>query len=127
MNISDINKAIATSFSLTPVSFNEWEVKTHAHFQTGEDIKIYIVNEKNSWYLTDKKNTLRFMNEVYDLKATDVKSCIAAVIKIYGFTITAGALKADIIDEVQFESKIFDFIMCIGQLSNMYVFFDKPE
>ena len=40
------------------------------------------------------------MNDVYDLKAPDVKSCISAVIKIYGFSITAGALRANVSDEI---------------------------
>ncbi len=126
MTISEINSTFATAFTLSPVNLNEWEVKTKANFQNGEDIKIYLVNEKNSWYLTDKKNTLKYMNDVYDLKATDVKNCIAAVIKIYGFTISAGALKAEVMDEAQLGTRMFDFLMCIGQLANMYAFFDKP-
>lgn len=127
MTISDINMSLATVFDITPINLNEWEIKTKATFQNGESIKIFIVNEKNNWHLTDKKTTLRYMNDVYDLKAPDVKSCIASVIKIYGFTISAGALKADVDDEISLQSKIFDYIMCIGQLANMYAFFDKPE
>ncbi len=127
MTISDINMAIATVFEVSPVTLNEWEIKTKANFQNGESIKIFIVNEKNNWYLTDNKTTLKYMNNIYDLKAPDVKSCIASVIRIYGFNITAGALKANIEDEVSLQSKIFDYIMCVGQLANMYAFFDKPE
>ena len=67
------------------------------------------------------------MNEIYDLKASDVKSCISAVIKIYGFTITAGELRGKIFDEIQLQNRVFDYIMCIAQLVNMYAFFDKPE
>ena len=126
MTISEINSTFATAFTLSPVTLNEWEVKTKANFQNGEDVKIYLVNEKNSWYLTDKKYTLKYMNDIYDLKATDVKNCIAAVIKIYGFTITAGELRAEVMDEAQLATRIFDYLMCIGQLANMYAFFDKP-
>lgn len=127
MTISDVNISVSKMFEISPTGLNEWEVKTKAVFQNGEEIKIYLVNEKNSWYITDKKNTLKYMNDVYDLKAPDVKSCIAAVIKIYGFSITAGTLKANVIDEVDLQTKIFDYLMCIGQLVNMYAFFDKPE
>ncbi len=127
MTISDVNKALIGSISLTPISTTEWQVNSGALFQNGEEVKIYLVNEKNNWYLTDKKVTLKYMNEMYDLKAADVKSCISAVLKIYGFTIKAGSLTANIIDETQLTNLIYNYIMCIGQLANMYVFFDKPE
>ena len=127
MTIQDVNKALIGSISLTPISTTEWQVNSGALFQNGEEIKIYLVNEKNNWYLTDKKVTLKYMNEMYDLKAADVKSCISAVLKIYGFTIKAGSLTANIIDETQLTNLIYSYIMCIGQLANMYVFFDKPE
>ena len=127
MTISDINRSLTNIYEVAPVSVNEYEIKTKAAFQNGEDIKIYLVNEGSVWYLTDKKNTLKYMNSIYDLKAPDVKNCIAAVIKIYGFTISAGALRINITDEIDLQMKLFDFIMCTGQLVNMYAFFDKPE
>ena len=126
MTISEISSTLGSAFSLSPVALNEWEVKTNANFKNGEEFKIYLVNEKDTWYLTDKKATLQYMNAVYDLKATDVKNCIAAVIKIYGFSIIQGCLRAEVMDEVQLSTRIFDYIICIGQLANMYAFFDKP-
>ena len=127
MTISDVNKALIGSISLTPISTTEWQINSGALFQNGEEIKIYLVNEKNNWYLTDKKTTLKYMNEMYDLKAADVKSCISAVLKIYGFTIKADSLTANVIDETQLANLVYSYIMCVGQLTNMYVFFDKPE
>ena len=127
MTISDVNKALIGSISLTPISTTEWQINSGALFQNGEEVKIYLVNEKNNWYLTDKKTTLKYMNEMYDLKAADVKSCISAVLKIYGFTIKAGYLTANVIDETQLTNLVYSYIMCVGQLTNMYVFFDKPE
>ncbi len=127
MTSNDVNIALSSMFSISPVSTGVYEIKSKATFQNGESIKIYLVNEKNEWYLTDKKNTLKYMNEIYDLKASDVKSCISAVIKIYGFTITAGELRGKIFDEIQLQNRVFDYIMCIAQLVNMYAFFDKPE
>ena len=127
MTISDVNKALIGSISLTPISATEWQINSGALFQNGEEVKIYLVNEKNNWYLTDKKTTLKYMNEMYDLKAADVKSCISAVLKIYGFTIKAGSLTANVIDETQLTNLVYSYIMCVGQLTNMYVFFDKPE
>ncbi len=127
MSISDINRALAGAFTLSPISMTEWQIKNDATFQNGEELKIYLINEKNKWYLTDKKETLKYMNNMYDLKAPDVKNCIAAVIRIYGFSIKAGSLTGEVIDEVQLLNVIFNYIMCIGQLANMYAFFDKPE
>ncbi len=127
MNIADINKSLIGSMSISPVSATEWEIHTGAVFQNGDEIKIYLVNDKNNWHLSDKKNTLKLMNEMYDLKAPDVKSCISAVLRIYGFTIKSGALTANVIDDIHIVSLVYNFIMCIGQLANMYVFFDKPE
>ena len=127
MNISDISKVLDKVCKVEPMAVNQYEVVTNAVFSNGEPIKIYIVQENNRWYLTDRKETLKYMNEVYDLKAPDVKHCITAVIKIYGFSIIAGCLRAEITDTATLGNKFFDYIMCIGQLTNMYAFFDKPE
>ena len=55
MTISDVNVSVSTMFEVSPISLNEWQVKTKAVFQNGEEIKIYLVNEKDNWYITDKK------------------------------------------------------------------------
>ena len=116
---------MATLIDLSPLSPNLWEVNTDAAFPNGEPIKVYIENENGRWYFTDRKNTLKYMNDIYDLKATDVKNCITEVIKIYGFQISGGCLRTLIIDDVDIKTRFFDFVMCIGQLANMYAFFDK--
>ena len=127
MNISEINRSLEKLCTINTIGLNEYEVKTNAVFSNGDPIKIHLINENGKWYFTDKKETLKYMNEVYDLKATDVKHCITAVIKIYGFSIVAGCLHAELKDETTIANKFFDYIMCIGQLTNMYAFFDKPE
>lgn len=127
MNISAINDALGEVCKINAISMTEYEIVSGAIFSNGDAIKIHVVQENNKWYLTDKKETLRYMNEVYDLKAPDVKHCITAVIKIYGFSIVAGCLRAELNDETTIANKFFDYIMCIGQLTNMYAFFDKPE
>lgn len=125
MEITDISNSLLNAFELSMVSQNEWEIKSQATFNDGSPIQIFLETDGKTWQLTDKKNTLSYMNNLYDLKASDVKNCISAVIKIYGFNISAGILKAELTDEYMVCSKIFDFIMCIGQLSNMFAFFDK--
>ena len=127
MNISEISKVLGGVCKVNAISINEYEVITTAVFSNGDPIKMYILEENNRWYFSDRKETLKYMNEVYDLKAPDVKHCITAVIKIYGFSIVAGCLRAEITDTATLGNKFFDYIMCIGQLTNMYAFFDKPE
>ncbi|MBQ3495044.1 MAG: DUF1828 domain-containing protein [Clostridia bacterium] len=127
MNITDFSSSFENLCNIKPIALNEYEIETTANFSSGEQIKVYLVQENNRWFLSDKKATLKFMNEIYDLKAPDVKHCITAVIKIYGFSIVAGCLRAELADETTLASKFFDYIMCIGQLTNMHAFFDKPE
>lgn len=127
MKINDFSLALGEIADVIPLNSFEWEVRTKATFINDDPIVVHILKEGNSWYFIDNKETLKFMNEIYDLKSSDVKRCISAVIKIYGFTIASGSLKALVPDEVSIQKTFFDYIMCIGQLANMYAFFDKPE
>ena len=127
MTINDINVNLLNSIHLcTTKNENEWQVKTGAKFENGKSIEIYLIKEGKKWYLTDRKSTLKYMNSVYDLKSNDVKSCIMSVIKIYGFYISGGELCCELENENEVQKQVFDFIMCISQLANMYAFFDKP-
>ncbi len=127
MTINDISANLLNSISLKGTSNNyEWEIQTGARFENNKTLPIYVTLQDDEWLLTDKKETLKYMNEMYDLKSEDVKKCIVAVVKIYGFNVRAGALTCEIKDEKEIQKKLFDFIMCIGQLSNMYAFFDEP-
>ena len=87
---------------------------------------MYLVEDAGTLKFSDKKNTLKFMNTLYELKSPDVKNCIAAVVKIYGFSIVSGELFATIRSEESIKETFYNFIICIGQLVNMYAFFDKP-
>lgn len=127
MTINDISANLLNSILLKGTSNNyEWEIQTGARFENNKMLPVFLTFENDEWLLTDKKETLKYMNEMYDLKSEDVKKCIVAVVKIYGFNIRAGALTCEIKDEKEIQKKLFDFIMCIGQLSNMYAFFDEP-
>ena len=127
MTINDINVNLLNSINLcTTKNENEWQVKTGAKFENGKSIEIYLIKEGKKWYLTDRKSTLKYMNSVYDLKSNYVKNCIMSVIKIYGFYISGGELCCELENENEVQKQVFDFIMCISQLANMYAFFDKP-
>ena len=53
--------------------------------------------------------------------------CITNVLKVYGFAISSGVIVTEITSLDLVVDKAFDMIMCIGQLANMFAFFDKPE
>ena len=108
------------------VATGEYEIVTGAKINARNPIKMYLVEDAGTLKFSDKKNTLKFMNTLYELKSPDVKNCIAAVVKIYGFSIVSGELFATIRSEESVKETFYNFIICIGQLVNMYAFFDKP-
>lgn len=126
MDIVTIASKLSQVAELKKIDENEYEVITDAKINGKSPIKMYLSIGRNGVMLGDKKNTLKYMNQMYELKSPDVKGCIAAVIKIYGFTIVSGELVASIkTDKIAVET-FYNFIICVGQLANMYAFFDKP-
>ena len=104
---------------------NEYEIITGAKIDDKNPIKMFLIEKDGQIKFSDKKSTLKFMNELYELKSQDVKNCISAVIKIYGFSIKSGELFANISSEIKLLETFYNYIICIGQLANMYAFFDK--
>ena len=105
---------------------NVFKIDTGATFINGKEIYLFIEQKNDKCYLTDNKITMKYMNDMYDLKSSDVKMCISNVLKIYGFSITSGILNVEIPSLDTLPDKVFDMIMCIAQLANMFAFFDKP-
>jgi len=123
--VSIVNK-INKIANVKNVGINEYEIVTGAKIDSKTPIAIFLVEENGVIKFTDKKNTLKYMSRIYELKSLDVKNCISAVIKIYGFSIVAGELFAHIRSEESLKETFYNFIICVGQLANMYAFFDKP-
>lgn len=126
MNIGNIVSKLKNIVEVKKVSNTEYEILTGAKITPRVPIQISIVEENDVIKFTDKKSTLKYMNGLYELKSTDVKNCISAVIKVYGFSVTSGELVGAIRSEESLVETFYNFIICIGQLANMYVFFDKP-
>ena len=126
MDFDKIIKTLNNNFEFEKINDKVLKVTTGASFVNGTPILLSIENKNNKWFLTDGKETLKYMNELYDLKAPDVKMCISNVVKIYGFAISSGIIVCEIPNLDTVCDKVFDMIMCIGQLANMYAFFDKP-
>ena len=126
MDIVNIANQLSTIAVVKNVAKDEYEIITGANIAPKTPAKIYLINSGGQIKLTDKKSTLKYMNNLYELKAPDVKSCISSVIKLYGFTIASGELQANIVSEDSVKEIFYNFIICMGQLANMYAFFDKP-
>lgn len=127
MKIEQLIESANSAITITEKAPMLWQIKSEATFLNGDEIMVCLKQENGDWFLTDEKQTLKYMNDYYDLKSNDVKMCISNILKIYGFTIKSSMLIAEIKDDSVFMDKYFDFIMCIGQLTNMFAFFDKPE
>lgn len=127
MVLDEITSKLQNSIILEPVTPKSWKIKTGAQHLNGKEISIFLEQEGSKFLLTDKKETLMYMNELYDLKSSDVKMCIANVLRLYAISIQGGRMVLNLENLNNLNAKVFDFIMCISQLANMFAFFDKPE
>lgn len=125
MDIVNIAAKLGNMATVKSIGKNEYEIVTGAKIDSKTPIIINLIQENDKIKFSDKKNTLKYMNQVYELKSLDVKNCISAVIKIYGFSIVSGELLATIPSEAKLKEVFYNYIICIGQLANMYAFFDK--
>ena len=126
MNINTLATKLGNIANVTKISETEYEIVTGAKINPRTPITLYLAENNGNIYLSDKKNTLKYMSQIYELKSIDVKNCITAVIKIYGFNISSGELIATIKSDASIIEQYYSMIICIGQLANMYAFFDKP-
>ncbi len=124
----DIQKLKYQFQNIFEVEDNNGELKITAPttLSNRQKIVLFVSQIDGEFYVTDKKEILKFMNTLYDLKSIDVKNCITSVLKIYGFAIFAGELRAKISNESAASKTLLDTICCIYQLVNMYAFFDNP-
>lgn len=125
MSFISIANQISKVAKLNKISDEEFEIVTEAKIDGKTPVKMFLRKVGNNAVLCDKKNTLKYMNVYYELKAADVKNCISAVVKIYGFSVVSGELIAALTERSALET-FYSYIICVGQLANMYAFFDKP-
>ena len=126
MDKSSLALTLASVAKTKQMANGEYEIVTGAKINSRNPIVLYLTERDGEYYFSDNKNTLKYMSQVYELKSPDVKNCISAVVKIYGYAISSGEILAPIKSEAKLVETYFNTIMCIGQLANMYAFFDKP-
>lgn len=125
MDIVKIANKLSKIANVKNTDKNEYEIITGAKIDEKNPIKIFLIDKDGQIMFSDKKATLKYMNQLYELKSQDVKNCITSVIKIYGFSIKSGELFANITSENKLLETFYNYIICTGQLANMYAFFDK--
>lgn len=126
MKIEELSNLLSKSTKIQKLGENIFKIETGATFLNGQPLNFVLEQKENRWFLTDGKTTMKYMNELYELKADDVKMCIKTVLKIYGFSMQSATIVTEITNPDFFIQKYYDMIMCIGQLANMFAFFDKP-
>lgn len=126
MDIVEVVEKLSKVAKLKKVAENEYEIMTDAKIDSKTPIKIFLRKTDAGLVMCDNKHTLKYMNNIYELKSLDVKGCIASVIKIYGFSILSGELIANLVNPKNVMETFYNYIICVGQLANMYAFFDKP-
>lgn len=103
------------------------EILTETEYQPNIKVKIFIKKTGGKFYLTDNKNTLRFMSRKYELKAPDVKQCINDIVKYYGFAINKGEILSELSPGDNCNKRYNDLLICSCTLANMFIFFESPN
>ena len=124
--MNNLIKLISTSNKIFKINDNLYEIKIDAKINVGINIKIYLEQTNNEFRLTDKKNILKNMNEIYELNSKDVQKCMSDILKLYGFQLSKGEIFCNV-TENNLMQQFYNLIMCYAQLLNMFIFFDEPN
>ena len=128
MELKELSEQIKNSITAKRINDNEYQFQTSLFFSDNTPYEIYLMQDKNgNRILTDKRRTLRFMDDFYELDSEDVKSSISEILELYGIKLYQKALVLKLQENDDIVTMFYEFIQCIGQLINMYVFFDKPK
>lgn len=128
MELKELSEQIKNSITAKRINDNEYQFQTNLFFLDGTPYEIYLMQDKNgNRILTDKRRTLRYMDDFYELDSEDVKSSISEILELYGIKLYQKALVLKLQENDDIVTMFYEFIQCIGQLINMYVFFDKPK
>ena len=128
MELKELSEQLKNSITTKRINENEYQIQTKLFFSDETPYEIYLMQDKNgNRILTDKRRTLRYMDDFYELESEDVKSSIAEILDLYGVKIYQKALVLKLQENDDVVVMFYEFVQCIRQLINMYVFFDKPK
>ena len=69
MDIRNFEEVFKNATNLVQIGQAEWKINCDASFIDGKPLDIRLSNVGHKWYFTDKKQTLRYMNDLYELDA----------------------------------------------------------
>lgn len=128
MELKQLAENIKNSITTKRINDNEYQIQTNLFFSDDTPYSVFLMQDKNgNKILTDKRKTLEYMDDFYELDSNDVKSSIASILDIYGMKIYQKALVKKLQPTDDISTIYFEFVSCISQLVNMYVFFNKPD
>lgn len=88
MELKELSEQLKNSITTKRINENEYQIQTKLFFSDETPYEIYLMQDKNgNRILTDKRRTLRYMDDFYELESEDVKSSIAEILDIYGVKI----------------------------------------
>ena len=117
---------ISKNFETIKIDNNFVEIKTNLEFKKSFPVRVFLKKVDDKFYISDNKNTLRYMNTIYNLSSKDVIQCINDIVNHYRFKIDKGEILGEINAE-NAKRRFLDFIVCCQSLANMFIFFDDPN
>lgn len=128
MELNKLAGEISNSITAKRINDNEYQIQTKLFFSDDTPYSVFLMQDKNgNKILTDKKKTFAYMDDFYELDSNDVKSSIASILDIYGIKLYQKALVKKLQPTDDIGAVFYEFVSCITQLVNMYVFFNKPD
>lgn len=123
--MENLLKKINTSFEIITIDKNFAEIKTGLEFKKSIAVRIFLKKVQDKYILSDNKNTLRYMNTLYNLSSKDVIQCVNDIVKQYKFRINKGEIFGEI-TQANVKQRFLEMIICAQTLANMFIFFDEP-
>lgn len=128
MELNELAENIKRSIKTKRINDNEFQIQTNLFFSDDTPYSVFLMQDQNgNRIISDKRKTLEYMDEFYELESNDVKSSIASILDIYGIKIYQKALVKKLSPKDDVTTVFYEFVSCISQLVNMYVFFNKPD
>lgn len=121
------NFDLSKMFQVEKISDKQSRIVSDAKFFDGSPLELILLEEGGEMVLSDNKSTLKYMNKLYELTAPDVKKCISLIMKAFNFKMRGGEIIASVPTAAKLPETILSLMQCCTQMSNMFIFFDKPE